>query len=300
MAERPIDILLTGGTGQVGLELQSRQWPDHVRLHAPGRAELDLGDEASVRAIFGRTPYAAVINCAAYTAVDRAEDEVARAFSVNALGPALLADEARRAGIPLIHVSTDYVFDGRASAPYEEEGPTGPLNVYGASKLAGELAVRTGTPRHVILRTSWVISAHRTNFLKTMLTLAETRPVLRIVDDQVGAPTAATDIADALATISLRLVSNTGAPTGTFHFAGAGETNWAALAAEIFRLSRILGGVSASVEPIPSSAYPTAARRPRNSRLRTDKITRDYGITARPWRDAVAELVRKLSSEAVR
>ena len=290
----PIHILITGGSGQVGLELQAADWPSGVILHTPTRTELDLGDPASVKAALAATPFAAVINSGAHTAVDKAETEVAAAFAANAMGPAALADATREAGVPLIQVSTDYVFDGSKDGLYDEEDPVGPLGVYGASKLAGELAVRNGNPRSVVLRTAWVLSVHRANFLKTMLRLAADRPALRVVEDQYGCPTSARDIAVTLKTITLRMIADPEAPTGVYHFVNAGETTWAGLAREIFSLNAAKGGPTASVEGIPSSAYPTPARRPSNSRLSTEKLKRDYGVTPRDWRSAVSDIVAEL------
>lgn len=266
-------------------------------LHAPDRTELDLNSAGSVSAAFNRTPFAAVINSAAWTAVDQAETEVAAAFSANAVGPALLAEATRRAGIPMVQVSTDYVFDGTKASPYTETDPVAPLGVYGASKLAGELAVLSGNPRSLVLRTAWVHSAHRSNFLKTMLRLAADRPLLRVVGDQHGCPTSARDIAKALATITLRMATDRDAPTGVYHFVNAGETTWAGLAREIFTRSAEAGGPAAEVEAILASEYPTPARRPANSRLSTDKLLRDYGVSPRPWQDAVAEVIDELQNE---
>jgi dTDP-4-dehydrorhamnose reductase len=290
-------ILVTGGAGQVGLELQSAEWPEGVVLHTPTRAELDLSDVSSVRAAFAATAFSAVINSGAHTAVDRCEEETAAAFAANAVGPAVLADATREAGIPLIQVSTDYVFDGSKHGLYVETDPVAPLGVYGASKLAGELAVRSGNPRSVVLRTAWVLSSHRANFLKTMLRLAAERPTLRVVGDQHGCPTSARDIAAALKTIALKMIAHADAPTGVYHFVNDGETTWAGLATEIFALSAAMGGPFATVESIPSSDYPTPARRPTNSRLSTKKLNRDYGIAARTWQAAVAEIVTELHAE---
>jgi len=293
----PIHILITGGTGQVGLELLATDWPEGVVLHAPTRAELDLGDPASVRAAFAATPFAAAINSGAYTAVDKAETEVADAFAANAIGPAVLADATREAGIPLIQVSTDYVFDGFKDGLYVETDPVGPLGVYGASKLAGELAVRAGNPRSVVLRTAWLLSVHRANFLKTMLCLAADRRSLRVVGDQHGCPTSARDIAQTLKTITLKMIVDPDAPTGIYQFVNAGETTWAGLAREIFARSAATGGPSATVEAIPASEYPTPAKRPTNSRLSAAKLTRDYGVSPRPWQAAVAEIIHELHAE---
>jgi dTDP-4-dehydrorhamnose reductase len=292
----PITILVTGGAGQVGAELIAHAWPLGVTVLAPSRAELELTDAASVSAWFAAHEVAAVINPAAYTAVDRAETEVGAAFAANALAPALLAEASKAAGVPLVHVSTDYVFDGSGAGPYAEDGALAPLGVYGASKLAGELAVRSGNPRSVVVRTAWVLSPHRANFLKTMLRLAGDRDRVSVVADQFGCPTSARDIAQALATIALRLIADPEAPTGVYHFVNDGDTSWAGLAEEIFAVSRDRGGNFAEVTPITTAEYPTPARRPVNSRLSTAKITADYDITPRPWRDAVAEIIDELSN----
>jgi dTDP-4-dehydrorhamnose reductase len=287
-------ILLTGGTGQVGAGLSALPWPDGLRLVAPARSELDLADPASLeRHLDGKT-YAAILSVGAYTAVDKAETEVANAWLVNAVVPAILAAHAAKAGIPIIHVSTDYVFDGAKPAPYEEQDPVGPLGVYGASKEGGEQAVRTACARHAIIRTSWVVSAHGNNFVRTMLRVGAQRPELRVVDDQWGAPTIAADLAEALQTITLRMLQDPLAATGTFNLCNAGETTWFGFAKEIFRLSAAMGGPNPALIPIATADYPTPARRPANSRLSTARITDAYGITARPWPDALAPVVKAL------
>lgn len=288
------DILITGGAGQVGIELARQKWPDNIRLHIPTRAELDLASPTSVKEAFAACRFAAVINPAAYTAVDKAEDEAGEAFLANAQGPAWLAEATRKAGIPLIHVSTDYVFDGSKAGPYVESDPVAPIGVYGASKLAGEYAVLSGNPRSVILRTAWVLSAHRGNFLKTMLRVGATNSQLRVVDDQVGCPTAAADIAAALKTITLRMIDDLEAPTGIHHFVNSAEASWCGLAREIFRLSAAAGGPSAEVVAITTAEYPTPARRPVNSRLSTAKIGASYGIVPRAWQAAVKDIIEEL------
>lgn len=293
----PLDILITGGAGQIGQELQALAWPEPFRLHAPSRAELDLSSVASVEAAFARMPFAAVINAGAYTGVDAAEDEIAAAFAVNALGPAALAEATRQADVPLVQLSTDYVFDGAKAGFYVEDDTVAPLGVYGASKLAGELAVRSGNARSVVLRTAWVISRRRSNFLKTMLRLAAEKASIRVVNDQRGCPTSALDVAAALQTVTLRMIADRDAPTGVYHFVNAGEASWAELANEIFALSAYNGGPVADVRPISSLQFPTPARRPMNSRLATDKLTRDYGLQPRGWRAAVAEILSDLQAE---
>lgn len=293
----PVHILVTGGAGQIGSELQAAEWPKDVVIHAPSRVDLDLSDIASVHAAFARTPFAAVINSGAWTAVDKAETEVAAAFAANAMGPAVLADVTREAGVPLIQVSTDYVFDGSADRAYLEGDPVGPIGVYGASKLAGEFAVLSGNSRSVVLRTAWVLSGHRANFLKTILRLAGDRDRLRVVDDQRGCPTSARDIAVALRTITLRMIADPEAPTGLYHFVNAGDTTWAGLASEILARSGDAGGPTAGVEAVTTDEYPTPARRPSNSRLSTEKLTRDYGIVPRVWQAAVGEIIADLYAE---
>ncbi|KQX22733.1 MULTISPECIES: dTDP-4-dehydrorhamnose reductase [unclassified Sphingomonas] len=283
-------ILVTGGQGQVGLELARQDWPADMSIHYPARAELDIASQASLAAYLRGRSFDAIINCAAYTAVDRAEEEPDLAFLVNGEAPGWLADT----GIPLVHVSTDYVFDGSGDGYYREEDPVAPLGVYGASKREGERAVGAGQSRSVILRTAWVLSAHRSNFLKTMLRVGATNPVLRVVDDQRGCPTSAADIASALRAIALRLIDDPAAPLGTYHFVNAGEASWCELAREIFALSAAAGGPSAAVEAIATADYPTPARRPANSRLSTAKIAADYGIYPRDWRAAVRDIVDEL------
>ena len=287
------DILLTGGSGQVGTELL-RLAPEGLNIVAPRRSELDLGDPDHIAAVLASRPWAAVISSGAYTAVDKAESDVVAAWKANALGPAALAQATAQAGVPLIHVSTDYVFDGSKATSYLETDPVAPLGVYGASKEAGEQAVRTANPRHVILRTAWVVSPHGANFVKTMLRLAETRPELRVVDDQHGCPTSATDIATTLLTITQRMIASDKAPTGTYHFVNAGEATWCGLARAIFETAARRGRTAPAVEAIGTADYPTPAQRPANSRLDTSKLQRDYGITPRAWRTAIDEVVEAL------
>lgn len=284
------DILLTGGSGQVGTEV-IRLAPAGLNIVAPGRDQLDLADPDAIAALVASRPWAAVINCAAHTAVDRAETEIVDAWKANALAPAALAEATAKAGVPLIQVSTDYVFDGSKPGFYVETDPVAPVSVYGASKEAGEQAVRTGNPRHVILRTAWVVSPHGANFIKTMLRLAETRPELRVVDDQHGCPTSATDIAQALLVIAQRMIADPQAPTGTYHFVNSGEATWCGFARAIFEVAAEHGRPAPSVEGITTADYPTPARRPANSRLDVAKLAHDYAIAPRPWRTAVEEIV---------
>jgi dTDP-4-dehydrorhamnose reductase len=290
------NVLVTGGSGQIGAELRRLDWPSDVKLFAPTSEELDITDPTSVRSSIDALQPRCVVNLAAFTAVDRAEEEVAAAFLVNAQGTAYLAEAAARAGASIIHVSTDYVFDGLSDRPYQEGDETRPLSAYGASKLAGELAVRATTDRFIILRTAWVLSAHGHNFIKTMLRLAETHPTLRVVHDQIGCPTSAQDIATALQEIVIRALGDETTPWGTYHFVNAGEASWNELAQHIFGFQERRGAVRPQVEAISTSSYPTPARRPANSRLDTTQITKEFGIVPRPWPSAVDEILMELAA----
>lgn len=285
-------VLVLGGAGQVGTELQALSWPDGVRVHAPSRADLDVTDAAAVAAALDARPYAAAINAAAYTAVDRAESEVAEAWRLNALAPAILAAETHRRKIPLVQVSTDYVFAGtKPEGSYAPDEPIDPQSVYGASKAAGEMAVRTGNPRHAIVRTAWVVSPHRGNFVKTMLRLASERENLTVVDDQHGCPTSAADLAAVLSAIALRLAEDAAAPAGTYHGVNAGATTWCGFARAIVAGAARRGGRTVPVDGIPTAAYPTPAKRPMNSRLSTQSLTAAFGLAPRPWEAALDDLL---------
>ncbi len=217
------------------------------------------------------------------------------AWCLNALAPAILAEQTRAQNIPLVHVSTDYVFAGtKPVGAYEPDEPVDPRSVYGASKAAGEFAVRTANPRHAILRTAWVVSPHRGNFVKTMLRLAAERDRLTVVDDQHGCPTSAADLAAALAAIAVRLAEDPAAPTGTFHCVNEGATTWCGFARAIVAGGARRGGREVPVEGIPTSAYPTPARRPSNSRLSTDSLNVAYGIAPRPWEAALDDILDRL------
>ncbi|WP_426039779.1 dTDP-4-dehydrorhamnose reductase [Brevundimonas sp. DC300-4] len=291
MAE--IDILITGGHGQVGQALAHASWPEGVRLHRPTRAELDLTSEVALSEAFARTPFAAVINACAFTAVDAAEAQAGDAFLANALIPARLADATRRAGLPLVHISTDCVFDGRRDRPYAEYDATAPISVYGSSKRAGELAVLSANPRSAVVRTAWVVSARGKNFIRTIVDGAVSRPELTVVADVIGSPTSADDLAEALATLTLAMIADPEAPTGVYHCVNAGEASWAELAVEALRLA----GSRTTVVPIPAADRPAPAPRPVNSRLSCERLANDYGVTMRDWREAVVDLVDGLPSE---
>ncbi|HQV02581.1 MULTISPECIES: dTDP-4-dehydrorhamnose reductase [unclassified Novosphingobium] len=292
MAER---WLLTGGSGQVGLALR-RNPPPGVDIVAPGRDVLDLSTLID-QGVLELSEFTAVINCAAYTAVDKAETEPAQAHAVNCEAAGMLGIAAAAAGIPIIHVSTDYVF-GEGEGPWREDDPIAPFSVYGKTKAAGEMAVKASRARHAIVRTSWVISADGKNFVKTMLRLGAERDVLQVVADQRGTPTYAGDLASALARITARFVADPEQASGVWHFANAGETTWHGLAEQVFACASQHGlKVPTKVEPITTSEYPAPARRPADSRLDFTKIANDFGISPRPWQEAVAEIVARLAGE---
>ncbi|QGP78215.1 dTDP-4-dehydrorhamnose reductase [Sphingobium sp. CAP-1] len=287
-------LLVTGATGQLGRELQALPLPRGWVIEATDRSRLDLGDPAAIAAFVVAGDFAAVINAAAYTAVDQAEGDMLAAWQINAMAPAALASGCAEAGIPIVHVSTDYVFDGQGAGAREPGDPVGPISVYGASKLGGELAVATSGARHVILRTAWVVSAHGRNFVKTMLRLAADHDVVRVVADQHGSPTSAADLAAATLRIALRLADDSAAPVGVYHFSNAGPTHWADFARAIFAQSVARGGPGAAVENVGSDEYPTVVKRPANSLLGCATLERDYGIVPRPWPEALADIMDQL------
>jgi len=267
-------ILVFGQTGQVATELQAQ-----ADLIALGRAQTDLSDPASCAVAIRAHRPDAVINAAAYTAVDRAEEEEAQARVINGEAPGAMARECAALGIPLVHISTDYVFSGTGERPWCPADPVGPINAYGRSKLAGERAVAEAGGQSAVLRTSWVFSAHGSNFLKTMLRLSQTRDALDIVEDQIGGPTPAEDIAAACLSMA-RAMGTDADKGGMYHFSGAPDISWKGFAEEIFtRAQRTV-----AVTGIPTSAYPTPARRPLNSRLNCNALKRDFNIDRPDWR----------------
>ena len=290
-------LLITGWQGQLARSMIERAaGRADITALAIGRPALDLAARPSILRTLTDNAPDLIVNTAAYTAVDKAETDKEAAFALNRDGAAMLAEAAAARGIPVIHVSTDYVFDGSKTAAYAETDATHPLNVYGASKLAGEQAVAAANPRHIILRTAWVHSPFGQNFVKTMLRLASTRPRIGVVADQLGNPTFAPHLADAILDLASKVKSLPQADPawGLYNAAGTGETSWQGLAEAVFARSRALGGPVAAVDPIPSSSYPTPAARPMNSRLDGGKLAAAFGIRLPDWRLGVDACVFRL------
>ncbi len=281
-------LLVFGLTGQVATEL-ARLCPPHAKMEQLGRADADLADPASCGARIAGTDADVVINVAAYTAVDRAETEEKLAHTINGDSPAAMAQAAALRGLPFLHVSTDYVFDGLGSAPWQPDMATAPLGAYGRTKLAGEQGVTAARGPHAILRTSWVFSSHGSNFVKTMLRLGRDRPSLRVVADQIGGPTAAGDIAAALLGMAASFHAGTG-KSGIYHFAGTPEVSWADFAEEIFRQA----AMDVTVARIPAIEYPTPAMRPANSRLDCSALEHAFAIERPDWRASLTRVLQEL------
>ncbi len=286
-------LLVFGAAGQVGQELLALAAARDVPASGVTRVEADITDAEAVTALLAARRPRLIVNAAAYTAVDRAESEPDAAEAGNATGPAVLARAADAAGVALLHLSTDYVFDGSKPGPYTEDDPIAPLGVYGRTKAEGEARVRAAARRHVILRTAWVYGAYGSNFLKTMLRLAGERDRLRVVGDQLGCPTATIDIAEAILAVD-RTLADGGQGYGTFHFAGTGDTSWHGLAEAIVRAQAPRTGRHPPVEAITTAEYPTPARRPANSRLASRRFADVHGYRAAPWPDRVEEIVARL------
>jgi dTDP-4-dehydrorhamnose reductase len=285
--------LVTGANGQVGRELVQLGSARGLKVVGFDRTSLDITDAARVAAVVSEDSWDLVVNAAAFTDVDGAESKPGAAFSVNRDGAGTLASACSRAGIPLIHLSTDYVFDGEKGAPYTERDPVGPLNVYGASKAAGEERVRQDNPRHIILRSSWIFGAHGANFVKTMLRLIESGAPIRVVDDQWGCPTVAADLARVVWDIAAAVVDGNFAEWGTFHYCGEGATTWYGFAQEILHMTEGFGrGASARLLPIPSAQWPSAARKPRNTVLDCRRIAECFRVQQQPWAEGLPELLR--------
>ncbi len=292
-------IAVTGRTGQVVQSLLARAEAASVTVIPVGRPELDLAQPDGVRQALGEARPDCIVNAAAYTAVDKAETEPELAMRFNGEGAGTVAAAAAALGVPLIQISTDYVFDGMAPRPWRESDAIAPLSAYGRSKLAGEEAVTASGADWTILRTAWVYSPYGANFVKTMLRLAESRDEIGVVSDQLGSPTSALDLADTIIAVAKALAARPGEASlrGVFHAAGTGEASWADLAAAVFAASAALGGPSAAVRRIATIDYPTPARRPANSRLDCSLLAERHGLRLPPWQDSVKTCVATLLTQ---
>jgi len=293
-----VTILLLGANGQLGQELRRALAPLGT-IVAPTRSGAlpdgsacdvaDFDQPASLAALLDRVRPTVVVNAAAYTAVDRAEDDREAAFRANAEAPGVLAHWCAQAGVPLVHYSTDYVFDGQGTRPYREDDATAPLGVYGASKLAGEQAIRAAGGRHLIFRTAWVYASHSANFLRTMLRVGAERDVLRVVADQIGTPTPAALIAD----VTAQALQHDGALSGTWHLTAKGETSWHGFAEAIFADAVATGVLPRApiVEAISTAEYPTPAKRPAYSHLDVAKLEQDFGVSLPSWQEGLKRVI---------
>jgi dTDP-4-dehydrorhamnose reductase len=288
-------ILVTGAAGQLGRELKHLAIRFSQPLIAVDVDELDITQPAAVTAFLASRPFAAVINAAAYTAVDKAESDAVTAFRINRDGCAVLAQACRQEGIPLFHVSTDYVFDGTLGRAYTESDLPCPNSVYGHSKFDGEKAIRENGDRHFIIRTSWLYSPHGTNFVKTILKLAREREELRVIDDQKGSPTSARDLAEAVLRMFQSLRAMVVPPWGIYHYCGKGVVSWCEFAREIVAQASHYEKLAVKrVLAIPTSDYPLPASRPAFSALDCSRIRRTFNVPIRPWKESLAETIKEL------
>ncbi len=291
-----MQTLVVGYSGMLAQSLLSSLQPLGLTAVSQGRPSLDITQMENVYQVLAAHKPDMVINAAAYTAVDRAEADPDQAFAVNRDGTQHLADTCREMGIPMIHVSTDYVFDGTARTPYREDDPAAPLGVYGASKWQGETALRTRHHMHLIIRTAWLYSHSGQNFVQTMLRLGREREMIRVVDDQYGCPTYSPDLAEAIATMSQRIRQDKATvPWGTYHFCNAGQITWYDFATAIFKEAQAFKRFRLrEIIPIPTADYPTPAKRPAYSVLDCSKIQSDFCLSPRPWRDSLRACVQEI------
>jgi dTDP-4-dehydrorhamnose reductase len=294
-------VLVTGADGQVGRALLA-EFRDTAELIACNRQTLDLSNPEKIRAKLREVNPDVILNAGAYTAVDRAETEGELAMAINGQAPGVLAEEAARSGALLVHYSTDYAFDGSKNGPWVEDDRTNPLSVYGASKLAGEEAIRSIGDRYVIFRTSWVYAPEGKNFVLTMLRLGSERDSLNVVDDQIGAPTTAAELARATQGIAAGILNDNFGPesdwAGTYHMTCGGSISWCGFARAIFeRAPELLGGKKPTVNPIKTSEYPTPAKRPLNSVLSNEKLQQRFGVRLANWQSALDEVLKAISAQ---
>lgn len=290
-------VVITGATGQLGHALTAARWPLDVQLHAFGRQDLDIQHTESMAATLGRIKPDIIVNAAAYTDVDGAEINVAACRAINCDAVEALALASRDLGAALIHISTDFVFDGTLTAPYRESDHVNPLNVYGRTKVEGEERLRRELPRHIILRTSWLFSARGRNFLTSMLRLGRERDEISVVADRYGCPTPAADLAAAIVAITTRMGSDSPVSWGTYHYCGMGATTWHGFAKRIFTAAAPWLGRTIRPIPIDSARFPTAARRPQSTPLYCQRIQDHLQITLPRWESAIPHAVREFFGE---
>jgi len=287
-------LLVIGENGQLGWEVCRKGKNQGIDMSGLDLPDFDITEPSAVKKAVSQAGVSLVINASAYTAVDKAESEPELAFAVNRDGPAYLAASCAEIGIPLIHISTDYVFDGSKKGLYLETEPVSPLGIYGKSKAAGETEIRANLKEHIIIRTAWLYGLHGNNFVKTMVRLGREKEVLRVVADQYGCPTYAADLADAILTIATQTSEQCDVIWGTYHYCGKGVTTWHGLAQTIFDLANQYDSLMVKeVVPITTSEYPTPAKRPANSGMDCSLITKNLGISLRPWQESLADMLNR-------
>jgi len=290
-------ILLTGANGQLGHEIAEQGKSLSFDILSTDLQDLDITNKNQVQHTFDAFHPALVINAAAYTNVDRAEIEPKTAFAINAEGPDILANACMKADIPMIHISTDYVFNGKKKTPYLETDPVSPLGVYGSSKEAGEAKMRDQLKKHIIIRTAWLYSVHGHNFIKTMLKLFKQKTKLTVVDDQYGSPTSAQDLANAVLIIAGCVQRKQDQKWGTYHYCGQGETTWYEFACTILEMAKPYNGFQTNeIEPIATEQYPTPAKRPQYSALNCNRIKKNFNIDTKIWQDSLAVSIKQIMS----
>jgi dTDP-4-dehydrorhamnose reductase len=287
-------LLVIGANGQLGWEICRKGKDQGIDMSGLDLPDFDVTEPSKVKKAVHQAGVSLIVNASAYTAVDTAESEPEVAFAVNRDGAAYLAASCDEIGIPLIHISTDYVFDGSKKSPYLETEPVSPLGIYGKSKAAGETEIRNTLKQHIIIRTAWLYGLHGNNFVKTMLRLGKEKEILSVVADQYGCPTYAADLADAILMIATQISEQRDITWGTYHYCGKGVTNWHDFAQEIFDLADKYDAFQVKkVMPITTSEYPTPAKRPENSSMDCSLITRNFGISLRPWQESLADMVHR-------
>jgi len=291
-------MLITGANGQLGRELLRQGRAFNIELHAFKRQELDITQPDQVNTILAKTSPSLVVNAAAYTNVDKAETEADLAFEVNKIAPGYLARCCADRNMALIHISSDYVFDGIKGKPYHETDPIAPLGIYGQSKAQGEAAIRSVLKNHIILRTSWLYGVYRHNFVKTMLDLGAEKKIIPVVADQFGSPTSAADLAEAVLTIAAKIGGPTDLDWGTYHYCGNGITSWHGFAKEILHLaSPFVHLQTKHVEAISTAEYSTPAKRPPYSALDCSRIKKFFGIDPKPWQQSLKRTIERIFSK---